>query len=534
MAKDNRDIEEQNTLRRAQILGLSYLDTRTLVKQPIYKDLIDNQIMQEYQIVPIISTDNRLTVGITTMTPPEILDELRQRYNKQRVRYVLISQTALKDYFQLYNPPKKVIYEDIKLSASFEDEQVKQVNKALENVSADDMLAYLVDQAFRLQISDIHCENTENTTQIRMRVDGMLYPVVELSTEQYRVLLGAIASAADLSTAATDTQTGHIGRRHTMKDGRSVLMNLRVETIPTVNGMDVVMRFFSFDEERLALDKLGMTNKQTTIVKDIINYPRGLVLVVGPTGSGKSTTLYSMLAELRNPQVKIITLEDPVEYEMKYITQIPIDVNEGASFAKGLRTVLRLDPDIVMVGEIRDEDTAQTALRAALTGHLVLSTYHASTTVLALINILQISRNNDPLFLNAIRLIQGQRLVRRLDHKTRQAYAPSNVERRQIEQIISTMADEFRPKLEPDFKLYKPVPSEEHPFGYIERFAIRELLVLDDEIRTYLMNQSEIVNPQELEAYLCKSGKLITMVQEGVLKVLAGETTLEEIYRTGA
>lgn len=535
MATDYRETDEQNTLKRAQILGLDYLDVRTLVKRPVYKGLIKDELMQEYNITPIISTKDHLTIGITTTTPTEILEDIRRIYNSQRVRFVLISKSSLRDYFELYNPPKRVIYENIALSTSFDDEQVKAVTQALVNIRSEDMLAYLVDQAFRLKISDIHCENDEKTTKIRMRVDGILYPVIELSKDQYRVLLGAIASAANLSTAAEDSQTGRIGQRHTMKDGTVVVMNLRVETIPTIHGMDVVMRFFSFDEKKLSLDKLGMSGKQMSIIQDIIKYPRGMVLVVGPTGSGKTTTLYSMLAELRSPKVKIITLENPVELEMKYITQIPIDVDEGASFAKGLRTVLRFDPDIVMVGEIRDNDTASTALRAALTGHLVLSTYHATTAVLALINILQMANSQeDPLFLNAIRLVQGQRLVRRLDPKTKQAYRPTSAERQQIEAIVQTMSPQIRPKLEPDFKLYKPGSSPENPLGYIGRFAIRELLVLDDEVRTHLITQLNTVNPQKLSDYLCQNNKLITMLQEGVLRVLEGETTMEEIYRTGA
>ena len=309
-------------------------------------------------------------------------------------------------------------------------------------------------------------------------------------------------------------------------------MNLRVETIPAINGMDVVMRFFSFDEESLKLARLGMNERQIEIVNDIVQYPRGLVLVVGPTGSGKTTTLYSLLSELRGPHAKIITLEDPVEYELGGITQIPIDSYKGASFAKGLRTVLRLDPDIIMLGEIRDDDTIQTALRAALTGHLVLSTFHATSASLALYTIMRIV-DKTPLFLNAVRLIQAQRLVRRLADETKEAYNPSATERAQIAQVLETIEPKQRPRLEKNYKLYKPVASARNPFGYSGRIAVRELLVLDDNLRDFLTSRRENFSPDELEAYLRQNNRLTTVLQEGICRVVAGETTLEEIYKAG-
>ena len=533
MPSSGRDIEEKNTARRAKILGLNYLDIRTLARQPIYQDLIPQEIMHEYQVVPVVISERALTIGITTMTPPDVLEELRQIHNQRRVRYVLVSNSALQEYFLLYDPPPKPVYQDIELSQTFEPDVVTEMSQALANVKAEDILAYIVDQAFRLQASDIHCETGEEKISVRMRVHGVLYPVIELSQDQYRIFVGAIASAADISTTARDSQTGHIGQTHKMDDGRRIVMNLRVETIPTIHGMDIVMRFFSFDEERLQLAKLGLSKKQIEIINDIIQYPRGLVLIVGPTGSGKTTTLYSMIRELRSPQSKIITLEDPVEYQIKGITQIPIDSQKGASFAKGLRTVLRLDPDIVMLGEIRDEDTIQTALQAALTGHLVMSTYHAASTSLALVSIMQIVHKN-PLFLNAIRLIQAQRLVRRLDDKTKKAYQPTQPELAQIESVLETLDPKIRPQLDRDFKLYKPTSSSEHPFGYSGRIAIRELLVLDDQLRSFLMDRSKTFDPSGLEDYLRANNKLMTMLQEGILRVVAGETTLEEIYRAGA
>ena len=257
LAVDGRDIEEVSAARRANILGLRYLDTRTLNSRPLYEDLLEVGFMREYQVAPILSGDESVIFGITTMTPPQSLDELRHRYNDQKVRFVLISNAALEEYLKLYDPAPQTVYQDIELNVDYQPEAIAKMSATLGNIKADDMLAYIVDQAFRLKVSDIHCETEKEKTQIRMRVHGVLHPVIELNQDQYRILISAVASAANISTGAKDAQTGHIGQTQTLEDGRKVIMNMRVETVPTINGMDIVMRFFSFDEENLQLDKLG-------------------------------------------------------------------------------------------------------------------------------------------------------------------------------------------------------------------------------------------------------------------------------------
>jgi type II secretory ATPase GspE/PulE/Tfp pilus assembly ATPase PilB-like protein len=255
-------------------------------------------------------------------------------------------------------------------------------------------------------------------------------------------------------------------------------------------------------------------------------------MVVGPTGSGKTTSLYSMLNSLNSEERKIITIEDPVEYQFAGVTQISVHSTEGGnddSFADKLRAVLRLDPDIVMVGEIRDMDTAKTALQAALTGHLVLSTFHASSAAAALTRIADII-NQNPLFVSAIRLIMAQRLIRRLDDKTKQAYAPSEAEWQKINQVLETLPDGLeRPNLE-GLQLYKAGSSEANPYGYEGQIAIREQFTMSDALRQLLENPRSSVSTQTIEAAAIKSG-MRTMLQDGILKVLAGETTLDELYR---
>jgi type II secretory ATPase GspE/PulE/Tfp pilus assembly ATPase PilB-like protein len=245
----------------------------------------------------------------------------------------------------------------------------------------------------------------------------VLHPIANLQIEKYRVLISAIASAGNVSTSSNEAQQGHIAQKVKMADGTEVDVNVRLETVPTINGMDVVMRLFNMDQSMYTLDRLGLSEAERAVVDQIIAKPTGLVMVVGPTGSGKTTTLYSMLNSLNTDERKIITIEDPVEYQFPGVTQISVHSTEAGnddSFADKLRAVLRLDPDIVMVGEIRDMDTAKTALQAALTGHLVLATFHASSAAAALTRIAEIIGQN-PLFVSAIRLVMAQRLIRRLD-----------------------------------------------------------------------------------------------------------------------
>lgn len=394
------------------------------------------------------------------------------------------------------------------------------------------MLAYLVAQAHLLNASDIHIETQTGNVRIRFRIDGVLHPIAQLGFEKYRVLMSAIASAGNVSTSADDAQQGHIAQKATMADGTSVDVNVRLETVPTINGMDVVMRLFNMNADMYTLDRLGLSPKERATVDEIIAKPSGLVMVVGPTGSGKTTTLYSMLNTLNVDSRKIITIEDPVEYQFPGITQISVTTKpdaEQTSFAGKLRAVLRLDPDIVMVGEIRDMDTAKTALQSALTGHLVLTTFHASSASAALTRLGDIIGQN-PLFVSAIRLVMAQRLIRKLDDGLKQAYAPSEAEWKTINDVLATLPADFpRPNLD-GLQLYKPGSSPENPYGYKGQIAIREQFTMTDHLRELLETPESALSAQTIEAAAAKSG-MHTMLQDGVLKVIAGETTLEEIFR---
>ncbi|HVV67348.1 MAG TPA: GspE/PulE family protein [Candidatus Saccharimonadales bacterium] len=524
--------EEQSTQHRAQVLGMDYFDTSQPGPKPLYKDWLTVPELYQLKVIPVRSDKSNILFGITTTTSQKTMADLRQRFADQRVSFAIISDAGYREYMRLYDPPKQIVYQDIEINQAGTSELVEQISNILAQVRADDMLAYLVAQAHRLNASDIHIETQRDYIRIRFRIDGVLHPIAHLQPDKYRILISAIASAGNVSTSTNEAQQGHIAQRIKMADGNEVDVNVRLETVPTINGMDVVMRLFNMDQSMYTLDRLGLSEQERKVVDDIIAKPSGLVMIVGPTGSGKTTTLYSMLNSLNTEERKIITIEDPVEYQFPGITQISVHSSEGGnddSFADKLRAVLRLDPDIVMVGEIRDMDTARTALQAALTGHLVLCTFHASSAAAALTRIADIIGQN-PLFISAIRLVMAQRLIRRLDDSTKQARDPSEAEWNHINEVVNTLPEAIpRPNLD-GLKLYEPGKSEANPYGFQGQLAIREQFMMSEPLREVLENPHIVATTQNLEEAAIKSG-MRTMEQDGILKVVAGETTLEELSR---
>lgn len=535
MTQDVRREEEINTQRRAQILGLQYVDTTQIANKQLYVQFLSIPELYSFKIVPLATDQNHVTFGVTNTTSQQTMRQLEQRFADYRVSFVLISDTSYSDYMKLYDPPKEVIYNDIEIKPTEpglqeEQSQVDSISATLLQVRPDDMLAYLVKQAYQLKASDLHLETSKNLVRIRFRVDGVLHPIAEIPPDKYRLLLGSLASAANISSVADDAQTGHIERVYRLADNSEVTVNLRVETVPTVHGQDAVLRLFNFKPEFLKLERLGLNEREQAVVNDILSHPSGLVLIVGPTGSGKTTTLYSMLNELNNPERKLITLEDPVEYVIEGVTQIPVDSRKDKEgFAGKLRAVLRLDPDVIMVGEIRDIDTAKTALQSSLTGHLVLSTYHASSAAAALTRMLDAIGEN-PLFINSIRLITSQRLVRRLDDATKQPYQPDENVQQFIRKVVASLPESGdRPNVD-TITLYKPGTSEQYPFGYTGQFAIREFMQMSPQIQVVLRKSAREITTNDLEAAAIAGG-MLTLQQIGVLKALKGETTIDEVFR---
>ena len=528
-----REQDEKATRQRATILGLPYVDMRNLEDTlPLVPGMIPIEKMHQYRIVPLVRGGNEVMyqIGVTSQTPQSILQKIKREYQDRgdKLQFLLISASGYRAMMLRYDPPKRTAYDDIEIAKEGDSNTIAQVSQTLNLVSSEELFDFLIKQADRLGASDIHIENERDSIRVRMRVDGALHPVAQLERSRYRIIMGELASRAGVSSAAMESQSGHMQMEITTDQGTH-LLNLRVETVPTLYGQDAVLRLFNFDESLLNLDLLGIPPRQRKEIDEVVSHPRGLVLMVGPTGSGKSTTLYSMLNALNTTDRKLITLEDPIEYGLSGMSQIPIDTTHGQSFADGLRSVLRLDPDVVMVGEIRDVDTARTAIQASITGHLVLSSFHANTTSTAFSRMIDMIGVN-PIFSSAIRLLIAQRLVRRLVDHTKEAYEPDEATRKYVQRVLEKLPpDVEKPDLD-NFKLWRPVPSEDAPFGYKGRVVIMEQLVVTDEIQKFIRGDVQDVHPETIEETARNEG-MLTLEQVGVLAALRGETTLEEVAR---
>ena len=473
---------------------------------------------------------------VTSQTPRSVIEKIGKQYAGfgEKCDFFLISLSGYNVFMLRYDPPREIHYEDIRIAKEGDSETLAEVSQTLNSVGTEKVFDFLLDQADKLGASDIHIENLRDVIRIRMRVDGMLHPVANIERDRYRVFMGELSSRAGVSTAAQTPQSGHM-QKDVFSNGAKHLLNIRVETIPTMYGQDAVLRLFNFDESLLNLDLLGLTREELDTINEVVSHPRGLVLMVGPTGSGKSTTLYSMINALNSTERKIITLEDPIEYGINGVSQIPIDTTNGGSFADGLRSVLRLDPDVVMVGEIRDADTAKTAIQASITGHLVLSSFHANSTAAAFSRMIDLIGTN-PIFSSSVRLVIAQRLLRKLSD-SKQEYEPDEATRKYVLRILSGLSNElisekigkeFNPE---SFTLYKAVPNgEEDPFGYKGRIVIMEQMLVSEGIQKFIRGDMEDINTGAIEKTAKELG-MITLEQKGVLAALRGETTIDEVGR---
>lgn len=535
--KARRDQDEEATQKRATILGIQYLDTREIEGNlPLVKNS-ELSIPQMYmnKMIPLIAGDTNTPTrfGVTDQTPQSVIKKVEKDYadDGRVVQLFLISRSGFSQFMLRFDPPKEVIYDDIEIAKEGDSETLASVSQTLNSVATDRVFDYLIDQADKLGASDIHIENQREYIRVRLRIDGALHPVANLQKDRYRILMAALSSRANISTASTTPQSGHLFQEIT-RNGATSTLNLRLEAVPTAFGQDVVMRLFNFDESMLNLDLLGISEKELGEINEVVSHPRGMMLMVGPTGSGKSTTLYSVINALNTSDRKIITLEDPVEFSIPGISQIPIDSTKGQHFADGLRSILRLDPDVVMVGEIRDSDTARTAIQASITGHLVLSSFHANSTSAAFSRMIDLIGQN-PIFSSAIRLLIAQRLVRKLWDDSKEEYEPDEATRRWVKEVMADAPERVKQSM-PDldtFKLWKPVPTEEIPFGFKGRVVVMEQMIVTEEIQKFLRGDVLDVHTETIEKVAKEQG-MITLLQAGVLAALRGETTLEEVNRS--
>lgn len=371
----------------------------------------------------------------------------------------------------------------------------------------------LLSQAVDKKASDIHIEPYENDLIVRFRVDGLLYQILTPPKRLQNAIISRIKIMANLNIAENRLpQDGRIQIKVGKKD-----IDIRVSTFPTYFGERIVLRLLNKTDMSFSIDSIGFEEKDLEILKRIIAKPNGIILVTGPTGSGKTTTLYGMLTHLNSPNVNILTVEDPVEYQLNGIGQMQVRSKIDLTFANGLRAILRQDPDIVMVGEIRDGETAEIAVQAALTGHLVLSTLHTNDAASSVTRL--IDMDIEPFLISSsVNAFIAQRLLRKICKHCRTAYKPTPAQRKELS-LMGAKAE---------VKLYQGKGCEKClNIGYSGRTAIYEILPIDDEIRRLIVMKADASEIKR--AAIAKGMK--TLTANGLKKVLAGETTLEELVR---
>lgn len=387
------------------------------------------------------------------------------------------------------------------------------------------IVMYTITLALIMGASDVHIEPEEKTVRIRLRIDGVLRLIVEYPNNIHPAVVSRVKIMSSLKI--DEQRVPQDGRTQvTTEDSRSI--DLRVSTLPTVNGEKIVMRLQDKTKTIPDLPDLGLKGTSLALMEGFTKLPNGIILVTGPTGSGKTNTLYSVLNRLNQVGVNIMTFEDPVEYQMDGLNQSQVRPDIEYDFSKGLRTALRQDPDIIMVGEIRDQETIEIAIRAALTGHLVLSTIHTNSAVSTLTRITDMGVKPF-LITSSIRGIVSQRLVRRIcEFCKEESPAEAAVADEVKEDLKDVKAEDLDPALLQNMKLYKGKGCEKcNNLGYKGRVAVFEILNMSREVGKLVIDNAPDAKLEET----AKQGGMITLKQDGFIKALQGVTTLEEIYR---
>ncbi len=388
-------------------------------------------------------------------------------------------------------------------------------------LSTTDFFAVIIAASIAMEASDIHFESSKESFLLRFRIDGLLHDVSRFPTALYAKILSRIKLLSGLKINITSTPQD--GRFTIQVDGSEI--EVRVSTLPSEFGEAVVMRILNPKEINLTLLNLGLREDNENILNREIKKPNGMILVTGPTGSGKTTTLYACLKAVANPELKIITIEDPIEYHLQGVEQTQADTESGYTFASGLRSILRQDPDIILVGEIRDEETAEIAIHASLTGHLVFSTLHTNTAIGAVPRL--IDMNIKPSVIGpALTLVIAQRLVRKLCESCRREVVIGPELSAKIDKLISGL-----PKTVVAYatmpKIFESVGCEKCHDGFLGRVGLFEFLKLDDDFEA-------LINKDATEAAIKKLALekgFVNMQTDGILKTLAGMTTLDEVEK---
>lgn len=452
-----------------------------------------------------------------------------------RVHLYFISSHSFDMAFQWYErvPRKTEILKGVKITEEELEKfrpllkDFRELQQHLHKASTTEMVAMIISGAIEANASDIHIEAQADDVKVRFRLDGILHDVATLPKEAWKRIVSRIKLLSSLKLNIVATP----------QDGRFTIflekeeIDVRVSTVPTAYGESIVMRLLLSRAVLIELEDLGLRGDAKERLQREINKPNGMIIATGPTGSGKTTTLYAILRKLNTEETKIMTLENPIEYKLKGVNQSQVDPETNYNFAKGLRSVLRQDPDVIMVGEIRDFETADTAINAALTGHLVLSTIHTNSAAGAIPRFL--SMGVKPFLLSpALNVIIGQRLVRKICSSCKEEDIGISEERiKKAREILESLPKSFLDLHDISERLifWRGAGCEScHGLGYKGRVGIFEIMTMNEEVNDLIADGK--VSEYELQSVAIKYG-MITMLQDGVLKVFLGITTLDEVFR---
>jgi type IV pilus assembly protein PilB len=529
----NREFEEKDTLKKAKEQNLSYVNIGKTPINPDYLKLIPYKTAKEAKAITFYKIGDKLRVAVVNPEDPKtkkVLEDLRKQDFKLNIN--LASQSGVlevtKRYADLQVYREKQIVDKVKAGSikTYEKEiaELKQLEQKVKEVTAEEAINLINIGAMKTKASDVHYEPTDSEAIVRFRIDGVLHNVFNVKKKVYDNILSQIKYQTKMKLNISDVPQD--GRYNFNFNERKI--DVRVSIIPTEKSESIVCRFLDSGKEFTSFEELGFEGEYLAKTKGLTKISHGMILVTGPTGSGKTTTLYSLLQGFNTPDKKIITLENPIEYHMEGIVQSQINEKDDYDFSSGLRAILRQDPDIVMIGEIRDQETAEAAAQAALTGHVVLSTLHTNSAIESIPRL--INMGMEPFVVApALDTLIAQRLVRRVCKECGTLEPITDRERKEFEEAFKDL-QETNPKLVPK------IPEQVYhakgcgkcsQTGYTGRLVIAEIVSVDDEMKELILQNASVGKILELAR---KKG-FISMKENGFMKAAEGHTTIEEVHR---
>ncbi|MBP9985888.1 Flp pilus assembly complex ATPase component TadA [Candidatus Saccharibacteria bacterium] len=524
----------------AKISGVPYINISTSIIDQSVLNLLPGDIAERFMAVPLAETNNRLAVAMIDANNVQAVDYLASRIQRP-IKVFMASEKGIRFVLDQYKADLSGVSEAAEASAEEESSSSSdEVKTIVQDSPISKALTTILEYAVKTRASDIHIEPFQNELKIRCRVDGVLREIMKLPKSIEPALISRIKILSELKI--DEHRIPQDGQFTVRTAGKEV--DLRIAISPVVWGEQVVIRLLDKTGNTFNLEEMGYAGRALRAIRKGIKQPNGMILTSGPTGSGKSTSLYALIKEIKDDTVNIVTLEDPVEYKMDGVNQIQVHAAVGLTFANGLRSILRQDPDVVMVGEIRDGETASLAVQASLTGHLVFSTLHTNSAAGVLPRLLDMEI--EPfLIASTVNTIIGQRLVRRVAKK-RESYQSNPLETQNIlatvghilpktPEEVAIISEDLGYKDLPlagqsAYTLVRGIDTPQSPGGYSGRAGLYEVMDVSEEIQGMITRRATTA---EVQRQAQREG-MVTMRQDGYLKALQGITTLEEVNRVTA